>query len=244
MLSNLQKNNSYYFKSVTIRLLIVILFIDMAFIMLHVLKEITPFIDKNLFSLTADNALPEMYQYIKFCIITVIFLIVYSKSKVFGFLWWALLFFYLLVDDSFSTHEVFGEYISQRLSFSYSLGLRPQDFGELTVTALFVTPLLCAIAYHNYYGKQQFRMISFDITFLIIGLAFFGVGIDMLGIVVKLGSKVDFLLSMIEEGGEMIFVSLTCWYLLVLNAYNIQKSTSLFLDFGSHIKSKSLFASK
>jgi len=61
----------------------------------------------------------------------------------------------------------------------------------------------------------MFRKVSQDIIILILVLVFFGVVIDMADIAIRLGKGVGFALGVIEDGGEMIAVSLILWYVFL-----------------------------
>lgn len=92
------------------------------------------------------------------------------------------------------------------------LGLRLQDFGELAVSASAGIILLLSLilAYAN--GSEMFRKISQDFALLLCGLIFFGVVVDVIHVAINLGGKVNFVLGVIEDAGEMLSVSLILWY--------------------------------
>ena len=64
---------------------------------------------------------------------------------------------YLLIDDSQQIHEIYGLTIADALGFQPAFGLRPQDFGELIVTALAAGPLLVAIGLVDLFRVPQRR---------------------------------------------------------------------------------------
>ncbi|NJP10442.1 MAG: hypothetical protein HC866_13990 [Leptolyngbyaceae cyanobacterium RU_5_1] len=109
-------------------------------------------------------------------------------------------------------HERIGGYIAANLSFMPILGLRLQDFGELAVSASAGIILLLSLilAYAN--GSEMFRKISQDFALLLCGLIFFGVVVDVIHVAINLGGKVNFVLGVIEDAGEMLSVSLILWY--------------------------------
>ena len=60
---------------------------------------------------------------------------------------------------------------------------------------------------------------------LILALVFFGVGVDMAHIAIKLGRKVNFIFGVVEDGGEMLVASLILWYVFLLSIREETKSS-------------------
>lgn len=174
---------------------------------------------------STDRSYPEFYQYTKEFWIVYLLFAIYIKTREVGYLGWASLFFYMLLDDSIEIHERLGEVFAKHFDFNRLSGLRPQDFGELITTALFASVLFTIIGIFYRYGSNTFKKVSIEILTLVIMIVFFGIFIDMVHITIQLGKAVDFLLSIIEDGGEMIAMSITVSYFfnLKLNYFNSNK---------------------
>lgn len=156
-----------------------LIFADVAFIVLHVVYFQTEHITSSLYSLSRDNGYSEFFQYTKFLWVIVLFVGIFVATKTPGYLAWVALFAYFLADDALQIHEQFGRNIAGNLGFIPPLNVRLQDIGELIVSAaagLIFFPLL-ALAYWRSSG--QFRKVSLDIAIFLAILIFFGVAIDL-----------------------------------------------------------------
>lgn len=201
--------------------------LDVLFSFLHVAKEFTLLLDIQFFSLTEDQSLPEIYQYLKFLSIIILLALLSKKEQETSYFAWVTLFVYLLLDDAIQIHETLGEDLSMTMQFEPYLGLRPQDFGELLTTLIFASVIMVAIAIAYATSSTTFRYFSKNLLFLLSLLVFFGVVVDMLAIMINIGSKVDFLLTMIEDSGEMLVASLMLGYTFAANKIEIKKLPSI-----------------
>jgi len=87
------------------------------------------------------------------------------------------------------------------------MGLRPRDWGELLVTAAVGLVLLTPVATGYVRGNAEAKRHTLVMAMLLALLVFFGVFIDMVHI--WLGSDPW---GLLEDGGEMIAVSLVLYY--------------------------------
>lgn len=197
--------------------LILLLGGDLIYIAVHCINTFALNTPNSLLDIHKDGGFAEMYQYLKFIWIVGLLFLVARRNRAWRYLVWVGFFVYLLVDDSSMLHERLGRLIAANLNFLPPLGLRLQDIGELVVSAiagiLFLIPLV--LAYRD--GSQVFRKTSQDLTLLILLLIFFGVVVDMVHMAVNLGWTVGFILGVIEDGGEMLSVSLLAWYVFLLS---------------------------
>jgi hypothetical protein len=121
------------------------------------------------------------------------------------------LFAYVLADDFFGIHERLGEGLAGHLGVLPMFGLRAVDFGELGVTAFAVVSLLGLIGVAHYRGDRDARSFSRSLLALLLALGFFGVLGDMVHAMVMKHPAWDFVLETIEDGGEMVAMSLIVW---------------------------------
>jgi len=196
--------------------LLLLLVADCAFIFLHFLL-LTPLSYTPLLSLERDHGYPEFYQYIKELWIVVLLLSILIKTRAVGYSVWALLFLYLLFDDALQFHETFGVSIATRLEFTPFLGLQAWDFGELAVSAMVAALLLTSLILFYVRSQSTFKQATRHLLLLLLALAFFGIFVDMLHSALKMEWEVNYLLGVVEEGGEMVVMSFIAWYVFSLN---------------------------
>lgn len=193
------------------RILGCLLAIDAVMIALHVASTVAGWSNPAL-KLHVDQGWAEMYQYAKTSAIalTAGWMSWRRSSAVMAV--WGGLFAYIVVDDALSIHESYGRHLTRLLSFTGALGLRAQDFGELAVLVCVggVFVALLAVAYAS--GSAWSRAVSQDLLVLLVVLAFFGVVIDMLHIVVQSHGIRGF--TIVEDGGELATMSLMAAYMV------------------------------
>ena len=206
--------------------LLLLLAVDLAFVFLHFL-QLSDAMNNELFSLERDRGFPELFQYIKIFLIVILLLSVRTKTRVVGYGLWSLLFLYLLLDDALSIHESFGGYIATTMAFAPAIGLRAQDFGELAVSVIAAALILSPLAVFYLRGSDAFKEATKHLLMLLMALAFFGIFVDMLHVAIDAGWKIRFLLGVVEDGGEMIVVSIMAWYVFLLNGCHGNISSAL-----------------
>jgi hypothetical protein len=213
----------------TNRILAILLSVDLFFIIAHVLFIFLIFKRvqfnwsiSDLFMINVDGGYPEMFQYFKYFVVILITIYLIKKRKRFGYIAWLILFTLLLLDDALQFHETFGTWVSNKLNYSSMLGLRPQDLGELTYVAIFGSILLFFIVFGYMNGDEKYRKRNIDL-FLLFGLfLFFGIAMDMVDEFVEYDRYSHLILILLEDGGEMIALSLIVWYFffLIFNSKN------------------------
>jgi hypothetical protein len=205
------------------QILILLLSLDFLFILTHALLIYIVFIRVqfdwsivDMFLVNYDNGYPEMFQYLKFFAIAVIFIYFVIKKKGIGFISWCLLFILLLLDDSLQFHERFGEWVVEKFNYSPMFGLRAQDLGELTFVTFFGSILLFFLVFGYLKGNEKYRKTNIDLGLLFIILLFFGVAVDMMDQLIEYNRYSYLFLVLLEDGGEMISTSFIVWYLSFL----------------------------
>lgn len=195
-----------------LRFLVLLICGDLAFIALHFINALTPLLNNSRLNLSVDRGYPEIYQYTKYLWIISILIFMSSKERSPHYVPWIFVFGYFLLDDSLQIHERIGAHIAASLNFAPLLGLRLQDYGELAISAAMGMVLLFPLLWAYKNGSRMFRKISHDLALLIAVLVFFGVAVDMVDSAIEFGWPVKFALGVIEDGGEMLAVSLIVWY--------------------------------
>lgn len=193
---------------------------DLLFIALHLLHGYsTRFSDLGFsdpgFSLGKDRGFGEIFQYLKMFGIVLLLLGISSRAGRLSYLSWSGLFLYFLIDDSFQLHERVGRVIAVRLGYTPGLSLRAKDFGELTVVVAAGLFFATVVALAWWRGGDDFRRVSKHLAMLVGLVVLFGVVLDMIHFMVKTPA-VAAGLGIVEEGGEMVAMSLACWYTYTL----------------------------
>lgn len=205
---------------------------DLLFIILYVLSRIYRFTNMTPFRLDIEGSHPEFYQYIKllWIVLLLIHLAVITRGK--GYISWILVFLYFLADDSLQFHERTGRFLGELITFQPPFGLLAKDAGELIAFALFGIPLLALLIWTYHRGSFTFSRISKDLLLLVVVFAFFVVVFDLAHAILEpnLGRTVNRILTLIEDGGEMVVVSIITWYVFRVAFYRGYPPTFLTGD--------------
>ncbi|HSW05972.1 hypothetical protein [Aquabacterium sp.] len=190
---------------------------DAALLLVHAATQWTDWFGPlPMLAVDKDGSYPEFYQYLKWFWITVLLLCTAWRSRSPSYLAWAALFAYFLADDALRLHEVHGQRLAQWLQIPAPPHLRSRDVGELLISAIAGLTLLPALLVAWWRGTASFRAASLDLLLLVAALVFFGVGIDMLHVVVSGHTVLHHLFAVVEDWGEMVVASLLAGYALML----------------------------
>jgi hypothetical protein len=207
----IKTRREYYF-------LLFLISIDLALIGGNLLQLFTSYsTHEKLTSLSQDNSYGERFQYLKFGAIA---LLLYLSSKVKKSILlggWALIFLMLLVDDAISVHERLGARLAQWFSISDMYNLRSVDYGEIIVFLMLGAIAAGILTITSRIDRTPLSLqISKALLLFLVGLAFFGGIMDMLHSVAQetseLSQRENIIFGIVEDGGEMIIVSLTLWF--------------------------------
>jgi hypothetical protein len=171
--------------------------------------------DEPLYQLGRDGGYPEMFQYAKTYAIVCLLGAVWWRTREHVFGAWMLVFAYVLADDALRVHERAGAAIAASWDYAPAFGLRAQDFGELTVWAAFGLAFLVALVLSYLRASREARRAARVLGEIFCLLAFFGAFVDMLHSAAQ-PPRLRAVLGMLEDGGEMLAMSLACWYALKL----------------------------
>ncbi len=125
------------------------------------------------------------------------------------FLFFAILYLIIFFDDYLQIHETFGMFLDRNFILSNIFGLREQDVGELAawlIMAICIIPL----------GINSFRKLNraeiiycYAVGSSFVVLLFCAVVFDMIHIVVGRDGIMRHAIGKLEEGGELVAISLT-----------------------------------
>lgn len=212
----------------SINILILFLSADLFFVLLHFVHKAARLFDmfttirNDVFNIYYDLTLAESFQYIKEYWIIVLFAWLIFKKKNTFYTGWALLFIYLLFDDMLGFHGSLATYFLEKFGISSSHVLfgemRYQDFGELGVSLFFGAIFLSLIAVSYFRGGKEVRTTFHYLIGGLLLIVFFGVVNDFANRVFDEDTnQIMFEISrFIEDGGEMLGMSVMCWYVFTL----------------------------
>lgn len=166
--------------------------------------------------LRAEGGWPEQFGYAKQATCAVLLLLVWRRTGDRLFAAWAAVFACALVDDRLQVHERAGAFVARHLPLPQEVaGLREQDLGELAVWGLAgVLPLVVVAVLHRR-STEHVRAASRGLAAVVAGYAFFGVVVDQFH-ALTLGGLLDRGLGVLEDGGELVLLSVAVWYVLAL----------------------------
>ncbi len=227
MTLNLQKH--------AVKFLLLLISADLFFILIHILHLITTDAvglaaqNHSPFVLGRDLGLAEAYQYVKEYWIVLLFIFLSLVKRKFIYLSWAILFMFLMMDDIFQFHERYGYIFANSLELVPAFNLRANDFGELLFTGIIgiVFSLILILPYLK--SERTIKQICHHFFVLIGGLLVFGVVFDMIQIMFMKYELMFNIFGIIEDGGEMIIISIFCWYVYLLTEQPENKSPFNFL---------------
>ncbi|MGH2381885.1 MAG: hypothetical protein ACRDG7_11790 [Candidatus Limnocylindria bacterium] len=190
------------------KLLLLFLVADLVLIVLHVLHHVSGvFADVN-YSIGIERGFGETFQYLKEGWIALMLSVLAVRAANGLYAGWAVLFGLLLIDDLFAARERIGKIIGLELELSPVFGVRPQDLGELIVVGLAVLVLVIPLAADYLRGGPGARSLWRSMVVLLAALAAFGVVFDLVAVSLLSHPFWETVLGAIEEGGEMIVMSL------------------------------------
>jgi len=211
------------------RVLICLLVLDTVFIAIHAFAVIADYerLDYPLLYVDSDRSLGEAFQYVKFVFLILGCLYLIFK-KHYGYIPWCLLFTAMLLDDSSEYHETVGEWIAVQFNFEPLFGLRAVDLGELCYAAGFGLTMLVIFFFFYRKGSQRFKNSFKDLALLMLIFVGFAVGVDMIHSLALENPPVAKILALLEDGGEMVAISLNVWYFAFMIGKGDQERTYLF----------------
>lgn len=172
--------------------------------------------------LETDGGHAEQFGYVQQAAIAVLLLVLALATRRGVFVAWGALYACALADDSLRLHENKGAWLADRIGEHFwfpdgLLGLRANDLGEMLVWGLLgVVPLAAAILLHRR-SDPSTRRDSLALAALLALYMFFGGVVDQLHVLV-MDTPIDDAVGTLEDGGEMIALSLTLAFAIGLLA--------------------------
>jgi len=195
------------------QLLVLLLCTDALLIVFHLLRWETTFFQGTRFAIWREGGIGELFQYLKEFWLGLVFLYVGVKRLNPMMIMWSLIFFYLLADDSLKWHETMGLIVANATGLPRIFGLEPQIQGQVVYAAGLGLIFLGVAAVLSYLRGRDAMIFSLRM-FALLGLfAVFAVVLDWMFHLTQ-GETVHHYMATVEEGGEMLVLSVIVWFVL------------------------------
>ncbi|MGB5665578.1 MAG: hypothetical protein WBM53_01930 [Maribacter sp.] len=196
-------------------LLKILLIVDILFIIGHICSALLHHFELGTFRafmVDQDGGYPELFQYLKYLTIVLLVAKLAFDNKKYDYLPWLVLFLILFFDDAFMLHEQSGVYFVEVFNLKPAFGLRALDIGEFTFAVLAGLVFLGPLLWFYIRGSEVVKKTFFDISILFSILLFFAIGVDMVHQLFEEYYVAYAVIALIEDGGEMIALSVLVWY--------------------------------
>ncbi|WP_282054696.1 hypothetical protein [Maribacter luteus] len=159
---------------------------------------------------------PELFQYVKYALLIYFAIRLVSQKREFAYVPFVVLFLFLFADDAFQIHNRVSAFFAQGLNFSGIMGLRPYVIGQLMFVVVFGSVVAAFFSYFFLRAPSYIKRTFIDIFLGVALFLFFGIGVDIVHSQLDGIRLLSPLLTLIEEGGEMLTLSLLVWYFYFL----------------------------
>lgn len=203
------------------QLLVLLLCTDGLLIVVHLLHWETAFFHGEKYAIWREGGIGEMFQYMKEFWLTIIFLYAGLKRANPMLIMWSLIFFYFLADDALRWHEDMGRVVANLIGLPALFGLAPQIQGQVVYAVGLAVIFFGVVGVLSYLRGREALVFSAGL-FVLLGLfAVFAVLLDWVFHLFE-DQTIRHYLVVIEEGGEMLVLSLIVWFVLT----SLQKEPS------------------
>ncbi len=219
-----------YLPKKSFKFLYLLLIADLMFIIFHIGHLLTT--DKvtlaaqnhSPFALGKDLGLAESFMYVQEYWTVLLFLVLAFQKRKIIFLGWSLLFLFIMFDDIFQLHEHAGYTISAWLELLPVSFLRANDLGELVFYILVGMVFLLLLVVPYLLTDRETRQLSNQFLVLMGLLIFCGVVLDMFQLMFVKQKVMFDIVGILEDGGELVVISVICWYTYVLSGWKEKKN--------------------
>jgi hypothetical protein len=159
----------------------------------------------------------EMFGYFQEGFIVLLLGLLAVRARQPWYFVWVSYFLYFLLDDSLGIHEKAGRLLYKGLDLPRSMFEMPtRDLGQLVVFAFLGLLFLAVVGAAYYFGDRTFKEVSRNLLMMLAVLIFCSVVVDVIHVYVNVNAHeaqllID-LLALLEEGGELVIVSVILWY--------------------------------
>lgn len=197
--------------------------VDVGFILTHIGHKMSVLsgtyhpLGDRLFNIEVDGSYGEYFEYVKIviCIVATSSCFLVTKRSIYSVM--SVAYVWLLLDNSIGLHEGLGRRVAPLLPGTGALPLPGEALGELAVFASFALAGLglFAVSWRHSVGKH--RVAGAVFVLLMAALGVFAVGVDALHAVSeRFRQIVTDTLGVVEDGGELLVLSVHCAFTLAL----------------------------
>lgn len=154
-----------------------------------------------------DGGLGERLNHLKWITLVGLSITLFRRQKATIYLGIAALAVVAFLDDSMQLHERFEYAILPKMGFHL-----PRGAGEMIFVAAEGMVVIGPLLYGWVRAPKTIRRQVIPLFMLIGGIVFCAVAIDFLHLHVSENSVINHLVGIVEDGGEMVFLSLTVSY--------------------------------
>lgn len=197
------------------KLLVLLVAADFVFVVLHILTINTDLIHRKLFLIGKDYGYAEVYQYIKEFWVVVLLFYLFVRRPSYLLISWCFVFSYIFVDDAFRVHEQVGSFLTEYFGFTRALGLPGYQYGEFVFATIVGAVILIVLGASYFLSDRKHRGVSNSLLFLLAGFFFFSFFIDFIH-EFFMDAELGWVFTAIEDGGEMVVMSVVAWYVFYL----------------------------
>lgn len=198
-----------------LRHLLPLAFVDGVLVAMHLFHVLDGVGDER-WRLNLHLGYGEWWQYVKAAVISGMLAAAYRLCRAPIYLAWTAAYCFVLLDDALEVHERGGRLFASLLDLQAGFGLRAVDVGELLTWSIFGTALLAFGSWAYRRSNATARLRSIKLAYCFGLLVFFGGFIDMANIVLSHTVFHFRGTGLMEDGGEMLVLSLTCAYTINL----------------------------
>ncbi len=166
---------------------------------------------------SAEGGVPELFNYLKLCFVSLVLIMTFRRSRVPIYLILAGIFAYAFLDDAFTFHERLSVELVEALKLPEMWQQRA--FAQtlyFAIVAILLGPLLVG-GWLN--ASTIDRHLSAIMIAALLALGFFVVVVDAVHSVISKYSLIaDKVGALVEDGGEMLAVTVCCWVALSIHS--------------------------
>ena len=201
-----------------------LLSIDVALIVLHLVNYWRPIGDHNAFYLEDNNSYAELYQNIKWVAMILLSMLIAHSTDNKKYYSWTVIFLFLFLEDVFRVHQEVASFISAY--FFSGMATRQWKLLEILIASAIGLIVIAPLVWNYIKAETLFKQRSKIVIALLIMLVFFGIGMDQAHRLYFIWKswKREFIVGIIEDGGEMITATYLLAYQAMLIISPIQKN--------------------
>lgn len=200
--------------------LFILLTIDLILIILHISRSAFGFPQKSAFSIAQERGYAEIFQYLKALAIVYILYKSGTQRSEKLYLTWSGMYAFIFLDDLLGLHEKGGKLAATLLPASLPFNVQGEDLGEVLFSLCVYGLLGTLILISSFRSEPVVRKSTQPLIFLLILLFFTGGVLDLVHSMITMPILWD-ILGILEDGGEMIVMSVTVYYIICMVGPNL-----------------------